>query len=331
MIPALGTRTKILIAACIVVVAGTISWSLYLERSGNSKGVAAANTGGDNLIENQLTGEENAADADGDGLATWEEDLWGTSDSDSDSDNDGTGDGAEVLADRNPAKSAFEGSDEVASSTDDTYVTEETDPNSLTSRIARSVFTNVVQYASADQYTEEIGVELASQLSYAAATEAFPADVFSMADAITISNPTKEDIRNYGNNLMLVIFGEMENVYNDPTAFDDLSVSARAFRDTAVKLAEIAVPAEIAPTHVKIVNNYNATFESLEDVYYYQQDPAKALLALRSYSDIAERQPREFQLIEKYFQTNGIIFDSDDMGAVGFPNLVGIAPSTDEN
>jgi hypothetical protein len=130
---------------------------------------------------------------------------------------------------------------------------------------------------------------------------------------------------------MFVIFGKLQEVYNDPTAFDDLSVSARAFRDTAIGLAAVPVPREIAATHVNIVNNYNAIFESLQDVFYYKQDPAKALISLRTYSDIAEKQPLEFQVIEKYLQSNGIIFGTDEMGALGFPNLVGVGSTTDEN
>lgn len=332
MIPALGTHTKILIASCIVVVSGVISWSLYLNRIHSGESLVVSASDDEASIENELTGTENAGDADGDGLPAWEEELWGTSDTNRDSDSDGTFDTDEIAAGRNPSKSAFEGNDLVASTTlDFSYSEEETDPNSLTSRIAKSVLGNVLQYANSDSYTEEMGTEIATQLSYAAVQESYPADVYGMSDVDLLTNPSKKDIKAYGNSVMAVIIGRLQQVYDDPTAFSDLSVVARAFRDTAVGLAELRVPQPIATAHVKIVNNYNAIYEALEDVYYYRKDPAKALLALRTYSEIAQKQPLEFQIIQDYFVSNDIIFATDEMGALGFPSLVGTDEEAYEN
>lgn len=327
MINALNTRTQYVIATCVVVVFGTISVSIYNSRP--QKIVPQAQPASlVNEVELALQASGGNEDSDLDGLKVWEENLWGTSDTSADSDGDGTPDGEEVKLGRNPMKP---GDDLIATTTPiDGYTPQDTDPNSLTSRIARSIFENVSELSNSESYNAEIGVQVAEQIAAAAASASEQQVVFSVEDVIVNRQPTNDDIRQYGNLLMQHILENMKEVYMDPAAYDDLGVSARGFRNTADDLAQMRVPSQIAGTHSKIVNNYYNIYEALEYVYYYKKDPAQALLALRTYSEIAQEQPRQFLVIENYLKANGIIYGADELGAVAFPSLIGFE-ATNEN
>lgn len=328
MIRAPGAPVRYVIALCILTVFGTISFSIYKNRAHtHSNKVAEQSVSEENLFGINLDTAQ-ATDLDGDGLMDWEEGLWGTSAVNSDSDNDGTPDGEEVTQNRNPIVS---GDDAIATTTDSgNYVPQETDPNSLTSKIARSIFENVTEVSGVDAYSPEVGAQIAAQIAQAAANAAAPQIVFNIGDVKIMNQPSKADIKNYGNDLMRHILENMRDVYLDPASYDDLGVSARGFRSIAEDLAEMEVPAQIAGTHSKVVNNYYNIYEALEYVYYYKKDPAQALLALRTYSDIAQEQPRQFMVIEDYLKSNGIIYNADEPGAVAFPSLIGFE-ATNEN
>jgi predicted double-glycine peptidase len=328
MINALNTRTQYVIATCVVVVFGTISVSIYNNRpqtlAPDAQPAALVNE-----VELALQATGGNEDTDLDGLKVWEENLWGTSDKSTDSDGDGTPDGEEIELGRNPMKP---GDDLIATTTPiDGYTPQDTDPNSLTSRIARSIFENVSELSTSESYTAELGSQVAEQIATAAASTAEQKIVFSVEDVNINRQPTEEDIRQYGNLLMQHILENMKEVYMDPTAHEDLGVPARGFRNTADDLAQMRVPSQIAGTHSKIVNNYYNIFEALEYVYYYKKDPAQALLALRTYSEIAEEQPKQFLVVENYLKANGIIYRADELGAVAFPSLIGFDSGTNEN
>lgn len=328
MIRAPGAPVRYVIASCILIVFGTISFSIYKNRVPTSSASPSAQpASSDNMFGLNLNTNE-ATDLDGDGLMDWEEALWGTSPTNSDSDNDGTPDGEEVNQNRNPL---IAGDDAIATTTDSgNYVPQETDPNSLTSKIARSIFENVTEVSGVDAYSPEVGAQIAAQIAEAAANAAAPQIVFNIGDVKIKSQPSKNDIKAYGNDIMRHILENMRDVYLDPAAYEDLGVSARGFRSIAEDLADMEVPAQIAGTHSKIVNNYYNIYEALEYVYYYKKDPAQALLALRTYSDIAQEQPRQFMVVENYLKTNGIIYNADEPGAVAFPSLIGFE-ATNEN
>lgn len=327
MIRAPGAPVRYVIASCILVVFGIISYSIYKNRPATTP-LTVTQLEADENAFNLALNVEAAKDNDRDGLMDWEEALWGTDHTNPDSDGDGTLDGDEVSQNRNPMIS---GEDEIATTTDTgNYVPQETDPNSLTSKIARSIFENVTETSSIDAYSPEVGAQIAAQIAQAAANAAQPQIVFNIGDVKTISQPTKADIKAYGNETMRHILENMRDVYLDPSAYEDLGVSARGFRAIAEDLAQMPVPAQIAGTHSKIVNNYFNIYEALEYVYYYKKDPAQALLALRTYSDIAQEQPRQFMVVEDYLKANGIIYNADEPGAVAFPSLIGFE-ATNEN
>lgn len=325
MINAPSSRTRYVIAVCILCVFGTISVSIYKNRP-TSKNTSDSETPIVNEIELELQATGGNEDSDLDGLKAWEEALWGTSDTLSDTDGDGTPDGEEVTIGRNPIVS---GDDLIATTTPiDSYTPQNTDPNSLTSRIARSIFENVAQMPTDESYTREVGDAVAQQIAAAALAASSEQVIFTLEDVQMNTKPTKEDIHQYGNILMTNILENMRDVYLDPAATEDLGIAARGFRDTADDLARMIVPAQIAGTHSKIVNNYYNIYESLQHVYYYKDDPAQALLALRNYSEIAQEQPRQFSVIEDYLRSNGIIYNADELGGVAFPNLIGFQQST---
>lgn len=329
MIRAPGAPVRYVIASCILIVFGTISFSIYKNRdtSITTSTETRDQINPDNAFVLELNVEA-ASDNDRDGLMDWEEALWGTDTTNPDSDGDGTLDGDEVSQNRNPALS---GEDSIATTTDTgNYIPQETDPNSLTSKIARSIFENVTEVSSVDGYSPEVGVQIAAQIAQAAASAAQPQIVFNIGDVKIQKQTSKESIKAYGNDLMRHILQNMRDVYLDPAAYEDLGTSARGFRSIAEDLAEMEVPAQIAGTHSKIVNNYYNIYEALEYVYYYKKDPAQALLALRTYSDIAQEQPRQFMVIEDYLKSNGIIYNADEPGAVAFPSLIGFE-ATNEN
>lgn len=315
-------KVRIIIAVALLSVSSIISASLMWRATQNKQ---QAGTLVAAEVEATLRRETVAddSDKDGDGLAKWEESLWQTSDSDADSDKDGTPDGQEVREGRDPTNGAA--NDFIVQAGEngtDEYEPAYTDPNTLTSRVAQTVFANYAKFSSQGDFTEDDSTALAAQIAVEAAKEVEYGDKYSIESLTTVTRPSQDQIRSFANSLIETVFDGLKEIGTNPAAYEDLSISANSYANTAKRLLAVPVPLEIAPIYVEIVNNLDGVGYALTLINDYRNDPARALLALRNYASVSEAHAQLFVQIQSYLQANGILFEESEPAALGFPDLV---------
>jgi hypothetical protein len=313
-------RIRILMASSILTVSVIISLSLVLKTNAERSIALEAVTDVSGDIRRETVA--NDRDEDGDGLALWEESLWGSSDEDMDSDNDGVNDGQAVADGKDPSgRSSFSVGASTSSAVDE-YEPGETDPTSLTSRLSQALFSNYAEISAEGTLSADAMTQITQQLATEASIEAGFKPVYSLNDVVLAKGPAAESARAYANQIITILHSNLLDAINNPAASEDLGVTGRAYRDIAAEYMNVPVPPEIASNHVSLANNFYNTYLALLDVYNYKSDPVKALLALKTYSLIADRQPGLFTIVQDHLKKNGILFSLSEPAAAGFPELI---------
>ncbi len=108
---------------------------------------------------------------------------------------------------------------------------------------------------------------------------------------------------------------------NDPTALAHIASIAKSYRDTAVGMAALAVPAELAPTDLALVNALMRLSQITEDFTSVNADPLATMLAIQQYPDAILALGNAFISVSNIYKTAGIIIPAGAPGA-SFVNLI---------
>lgn len=275
----------------VILVAG----AFVLARGIESPQVAEAST------ESALLQAIATKDVDSDGLPDWEESLYGTSPSTTDTLHLGMTDGEAVakglivpkaIADIAIATSSGQSTD--AGSAEGT----------LTDAFAKSFFT---LYMSAKQASG--GVQLsqlqiddlsAQALSSLSSMVVATPDYKSIED-LSVSGSGAEALKAFAASAEAVISQNnkatsatkneifyLQDVVEkgDTTAFPHLISIAKMYRDTAVGLATLPVPTELATADLALINEMMRSSQIVSDFARVNTDPLAAMLALNQYTEV---------------------------------------------
>ncbi len=108
---------------------------------------------------------------------------------------------------------------------------------------------------------------------------------------------------------------------NDTSAFPHLAAIAKADRDSAVGLAMLPVPAELAADDLFIINSLMRLSEVINDFAHADTDPLTAILALQQYLHVTQDLWQAFANIGATYATAGVVLPAGTPGA-SFVNLI---------
>jgi hypothetical protein len=224
-------------------------------------------------------------DSDSDGLFDWEETLWNTDPRNPDSDGDGKKDGDEVQTGGNPGE---KGTGNLAY---DSMGATSTRPVTTTDLVANELMGSLLSSMQAGkQLTAENKQKvLDDALSKARESVAVPKyggenlllvepslDTWR-AYAITFTT-LLEQSQGTSNDEVAILFEMAQG--NRTQALSDLETVVRHYSDFTLSLQKIAVPRDMAPLHISLVQAFLAYTTTLDGISDFDKDPMRATLAL---------------------------------------------------
>lgn len=303
-----NNKVVFLFLAVVLVVTGTITTSVYLDKK---KNLSTQNPdGASNII---VTAQRNTdgieeIDTDGDGLPDWREIVERTDPNNPDTDGDGTSDGAEIQSDRNP-RVAGPG-DENKTLRENRVVYEFYEPNTLTDNLSKNLFANYISLKQQGVMTPENEAQLIAQIVSDVEEQTAYVNKYRLSTLSTLSVPTDVQIRQYGNSFAEAQLKTLTTI----STLENLSDIAEQYKLFAATLHAIPVPKQIAETHLQLINDmYNFYLASLS-ANSHQTDPTKTLLAIPIIRDIEARQEGLYATLVNYFEENDILFNEDEPG-----------------
>lgn len=284
-----------LLVAIVLVVTIVISYNEYRNNIGGQPVAKKSAAEVKPTIVLQNTYE--SKDSDSDGLSDWEEVLWKTDPKKKDSDGDGTNDGEEVALSRDPLKKGPSDKYSETNSLVDSYTPFfQTDYNTLTSKVARTILTKSTEGAGAAA-TAEITAQIKAELEIA--------KIYKKENLITFEQSDKKKMEKYSEELMRI---QVEEIITSTKTNSDPYSYSKAYKNMALKLSAIEVPLNLAGLHVDLVNNYNALSIMALRVADTEKDPIVLLATIPEYTTLISAQKLIIEQIKLYYENNDIIF-----------------------
>ena len=278
-------------------------------------------------------------DSDGDGLSDWEEALYGTSPSIVDTSNLGMTDGEAVarglivpisIADISPAPSS-------PASADSGGLPPAPREGTLTAAFAKTFFALFVKAKQASggaDLSESEMNDVASQALSSLGTALGIAPDFKSAKDITVSGSGADALKEFAVNAEAILLKNtsmattseinyLKRVVEDgdATALPYISAIAKVYRDSAIGLAVLPVPAELAGDHLALINAMMRMSQISADFAKVNDDPLTTILALKQYPQAVLNLGNTFIHIGSVYKTAGISLPGGSPGA-SFVNLI---------
>lgn len=280
-------------------------------------------------------------DSDGDGLPDWEEALYGTSPNITDSFKLGMTDGEAVAKGLIVPKAIADISVATSSPGASVIVDPSLPPapaeGTLTAAFAKSFFTLFLEAKQANggnDLSETQMNNVASQALSSLSSVIVAAPDYKSAKDLTVSLGGAEALTAFAVSAEAVLLKNTSNattseinylknalLNNDATAFPHIVSIAKAYRDSAVGLAVLPVPQELAAADLALINAMMRISQITTDFTFTDTDPLAAMLALNQYPEATQALGTAFMDIGRIYAAAGISLPAGAPGA-SFVNLI---------
>jgi len=321
-------RVPIAILFSIALVVG----AYLIARSVESPPVAQASA------ETALLNAIATKDSDSDGLSDWEEALYGTDPKNADSRNLGMTDGEAVakglivpkaISDISVAtSSASVGSDGLPSAPAD---------GTITDAFAKTFFSLYLEAKQANNNADLSEADLANISNKALdslSSSVAAAPDFKSANDLTVSGSGPAALKAFAVSAEAVLSqnankaSKSEILYlqdavqnNDTSALSYIVSIAKSYRDSAVGLAILPVPTELASDDLALINAMARLSTIITDFARVNDDSLATILALQQYPQVVLALTNSFVSINTTYKTAGISLSAGTPGAF-FVNLI---------
>lgn len=294
-------KILLLLLVCIIVVGGIIVYSKRdtiktLVETRQIKKELGTGTVTDFIQE----------DSDGDGIADWEEPLWGMDPHNPDTNADGVSDGEEINQKRKTLQ-------------EKTGVTPETTLNE-TQKFSREFFGIVASLSAQGTLTDQALQNLAQEFTSSTLNNTPPTPKYSQKDLqvnytnsdtarITYYTELKKTLTPYldsqmGLELQVIASG----IYlNDNSRIQNLTIPAANYQDIATKLLTVPVPLEAASRHLALVNGFSTLGTTLLETTQILTDPVVGIAGLVAYKNSLDALLVHINTIDIYFKSHDIL------------------------
>ena len=257
-------------------------------------------------------------DADHDGLSNTAESYWATEWQNSDTDGDGFLDGEEVLSGHDPR---VPGPDDLLAKTNG-FIKSGSDENlteKLSSLITAGLYAGDLQKTAPTQ-TYESAI---NNLGLSVIDNGYAALNPSLENTATVSD-SRENQEKYLSEVIDILENKLMNgflftpyklsvfsqklISSDPQKVKTISVEllseAMNFQNNAEIMKKISVPASWKEIHLELLGSIRSLALSFQAMSYFDQDPMKAIVAIRNIEDIYSNAPKLLAKIAQKAKTN---------------------------
>ncbi len=277
----------------------------------------------------KLASQEIAKDSDNDGLPDWEEALWGTDPANPDTDKDGVPDGKEIKENRNPLLAGDGKTDKIESPKPAKSPAEQAMQlsSTLTEALGQEFFSEYMRLKqeSSGELSEFEKTELVNSLVSGLENSQNKPSGYSESDIKIASLDDEKTIKDYGNNLALII-----KKYFDPLPEIEMTIFQRAldnkneselkklvpialaYRNTAKEALSLETPETFSESHLAIINSFDEIAKAIDGLTKVFDDPAQSLLALEQYRKKAVIAYLFLRNLYAYFLYNKIVFQNNE-------------------
>ncbi len=199
--------------------------------------------------------------------------------------------------------------------------------SNYTDTAARSLLINLTSAQSQGMGNDIPTQEKLIAEATAAVPAAKPKKVYTVQDLRTVPD-SKAAEKSYGNQVMVVLgrhtgATSQATLYavakatdnNDASALSALPTIQREYDALVEELADVAVPATLAPIHVQILNSLALTAATFADMKLVLSDPLRGLQGIQQYQLQLGAVGRVFTAMAQILNKNGILFNKDEPGA----------------
>ena len=272
-------------------------------------------------------------DVDGDGLPDWEEILYGTSPSTTDTFHLGMTDGEAVIRGLIVPKAIAD----IPVAGSETSPSGAPSEGTITAAFAKTFFTLYLaakQASGGADLSESDMNNVANQALQSLSTSFTDAPDFKSAKNLTTSGTGAEALKTFAVQAEAVLMRKSSNAtkseilyLQDAVEKDDaeallfISSIAKAYRESAVGLAVLPVPEELAEDDLALINALMRTSQIADDFTRVNDDPLATILALQQYPQTVLALGNAFIHIGTIYKTADISLPAGAPGAA-FVNLM---------
>lgn len=238
-------------------------------------------------------------DSDKDGIADWEEALWGTDAASADTDKDGTSDKAEI--DERKRQVAIK----TGASLDEQIEINDNE----TEAFAKEIFATVVSLKEAGALTEKSIDDLAQKIGENAALQKDIADKYTLAD-MKIGGANASFAKNFDKTLEthmkkglgteLDILEASVDQTNE-SKVKELETIGKAYLDLAEAVKKIEVPQSTAKLALDFANASYKTGVAVTNMAHFYDNPLVGIVGLAQYEKYGEEPGNALEILQQYF------------------------------
>lgn len=258
-------------------------------------------------------------DSDGDGLKDWEETLWKLDPKNPDSNGDGVLDGEEVknkITEIDTDKTSENGTE-----------TEKKLTGTETDIISKKLFAEYINLKQTGNFNEESVLAVANNLVAEQIQNKKAVQYYFSKDIKTFPSDDKILLKLYGDSFAsikkkyekqyldnpLVKKGETANLI-DPAFLQGLVRASDIYKNMTLELSKIAVPKDLADTHMEILNNYMASSDGLKELSVLSTDPVMGMIGMQRHTEATIKEKDLLVTVAENLFGKGIIFSEDEDG-----------------
>jgi hypothetical protein len=245
-------------------------------------------------------------DSDDDGIADWEEALWGTDSLKTDTNNDGESDFDFIMKKKDKLEKENGGSqDETLNETD---------------VFAQELFATIISLKESGSLTTDNLDTISKKLAGSVGEKKELPDIYFIDGLKVKSNPSQKDRLAYNTQLQklikkyedknlgeeLAVFGKISE---DETGreLEPLRETAKGYLDFSLDFSKVEVPADIALTHLAIINGMQKTGTALSNMLYLYENPLVGLIGVSQYSTYNKKLEEDMETLGDYLKNNDIL------------------------
>ncbi len=312
-----------------------IGSAVFIARDAQSPRSARASA------ESELLKAIATKDTDGDGLPDWEESLYGADPNKVDTFGLGMPDGQAVARGLVVPRAVAEYEIQTSSSVPKTPGIDDSIPpppaeGTLTAIFAQNIY-SAYRMARETKGADLSGAEISTVVQEALrafSSSIKPSPDFKTSSELTSIGSSQESLRAYAVAVDAILkkntataektgleyLQEVVEGNNDEALIPLVSL-ARAYRETAVGIAELPVPTKLSGEGLRLINVFMRLSELTANFAQVRVDPLATMLALEQYSDAILAFAYTLMDISAIYKVEGIIFDSNTPGS-SFVNMI---------
>lgn len=198
-------------------------------------------------------------------------------------------------------------------SVESTYIPAEVDLSSISSQLAKTIFSNYTEAKNTGELDETAKVQIVEsaldQISYTP-------NLYGpyTSESIIKVEENDENIREYANTFITILIEESKKYVAAPDN-DNLEKTSYIYKTIGIRMSELHTPKSIAGIQADMANTYYVMSNLFLEIGKYKDDPVQSLLSYRTLQEVGLKQLEILGKIKNFIKQSDIIFSESEPGS----------------